>query len=99
MKYTSILSERATKELKDSWEWYEGRQTGLGDRFVDTFFEKLRQIEENPTKGIPRNSPYREALIKIFPYIIIYRILETENCIFVHSVFHAHRNPKKKYRN
>jgi plasmid stabilization system protein ParE len=98
MSYSSVLSERARKELQHSWEWYEDRQTGLGDRFVKTVFEKLKQIEDNPAKGMQRNGKYREATIKIFPYLIIYRIETEDNCVFVHSVFHTSRNPKKKYR-
>ncbi len=93
MSYISILSERAKKELQESWEWYEERQPGLGDRFIAAVFEKLNQLEDDPAKGMQRNTIYREAMVKIFPYLIIYRIETTGNCIFVHSIFHSHRNP------
>ena len=32
--YQSILSTRVVKEIAASWEWYEERQVGLGDRFA-----------------------------------------------------------------
>ena len=32
--YSAIISSRAQKEIAQSWEWYEDRQQGLGDRFV-----------------------------------------------------------------
>lgn len=55
-------------------------------------------LEEHPAKGMQRHTTYREAIVKVFPFLIIYRIEDADNCIFVHSIFHAHRNPRKKYR-
>ncbi len=98
MSYVTVLSERAGKELQESWEWYEDRQPGVGDRFMKAVSEKLKQLEQDPTGGIKRNKIYREALLKVFPYLIIYRIESADNLIFVHSIFHSRRNPKKKYR-
>ena len=31
---SSILSAKAQKEISVSWNWYEDRLQGLGDRFV-----------------------------------------------------------------
>jgi len=32
--YSCILSAKAQKEISVSWNWYEDRLQGLGDRFV-----------------------------------------------------------------
>ena len=32
--FVTILSSRVQKEITKSWEWYEDRQPGLGDKFV-----------------------------------------------------------------
>jgi plasmid stabilization system protein ParE len=98
MSYTSILSERAHRELSNAWKWYEKRQPGLGDRFKEIVFKKLKVLEKDPSKGMQRKSPYREAVIKVFSYLIIYRIEIKSKQIFVQSIFHTRRNPKKKYR-
>lgn len=97
MSYVSVLSERAHKELITAWGWYEERQSGLGDRFKDAVFKKLRQVEIDPVKGLQRKYPYREIIVKVFPYLIIYRIEQKNKQIFVHSIFHTSRNPNKKY--
>lgn len=98
MSWNVVLSERAQKELIGSWSWYEDRQTGLGDRFKETIYKKLEQIEKNYDTGPRRTPVYREAIVKVFPYVIIYRVLMEERQIFVHSIFHTRRNPQKKYR-
>lgn len=95
MIYVSILSERAQRELEEAWTWYEEKQGGLGDRFTEAVFQKLKQLEDNPFKGSLRHSIYRESIVKVFPYIIIYTV--EENFIFVHSIFHYNRNPGRKY--
>ncbi|MBI2966516.1 MAG: hypothetical protein HYY40_01715 [Bacteroidetes bacterium] len=39
---------------------------------------------------------FREALLKRFPYLIVYEIVKDKTVI--HSFFHTSRNPKKKYK-
>ena len=97
MRWVAILSERAKRELIDSREWYEDKQIGLGDRFMNEVFTKLRNLEEDPTKGLRRNKLYYEAIVKTFPFLIIYRIEPDSKELFVQSIFHTRRNPKKKY--
>ena len=97
MVYTSILSERALKELREAWEWYEDKLPGLGDRFKEAIFNKIEQIEVTPFKGVQRTNLYRESIVKVFPYLIIYRVETKKKEIFVHSIFHTRRNPRKKY--
>ena len=96
MSYKIVWSGRALKELSDAWAWYEDRSEGLGDRFQDAVFKKIAQIENDPIKEILRKSPYRESIIKVFPYLIIFRVAKNKE-IFIHSIFHMGRNPKKKY--
>jgi len=99
MSYASNLSDRARKEISEAWAWYEDRLPGLGDRFTEAIFKKIKQIESEPTKGLQRKNAFREVLVKVFPYLIIYRIETKKKEIFVHSIFHTSRNPRKKYGN
>ncbi|MBD0279158.1 MAG: type II toxin-antitoxin system RelE/ParE family toxin [Flavisolibacter sp.] len=36
--------------------------------------------------------------VKIFPYLIIYRIHKRKKVIAIVSIFHTRRHPKNKYR-
>lgn len=92
-----IISKRALKELEKSFKWYEDNQEGLGERFVIQFQKKITVIIAYPKRSVIRIVPYHEARIDIFPFIIIYRYSEIKKEIFIVSVFHFSRNPKRKY--
>jgi len=98
MSYSAVFSERALKELADSWKWYEDRQYGLGDQFSEAVIETTLQLENDPGKGLKRNKVFSEAIVNNFPFLIIYRTDEAVKIIFIHSIFHTRRNPKGKYK-
>ncbi|MBP6430322.1 MAG: type II toxin-antitoxin system RelE/ParE family toxin [Ferruginibacter sp.] len=91
-----VFSEKASTEFYDAWLWYEMKQNGLGDRFENEVNLKIKEIIKFPTRFPNRNEYYREALTKTFPYIIVYYF--KGNLLIIVSVFHASRNPLKKYR-
>ena len=97
MSYISSFSSRAQKEILQAWTWYEDRQAGLGDRFVDEVKKRIYEIEQNPERYPQRKTPYRETGLKIFPYLIVYRVKKKHAIVIIVSVFHAKRNPMKKY--
>ena len=95
--YNLIFSSRAQKEVTESWNWYEDRQQGLGDRFLKELTECIHIIEQTPTRYPTRFKSYKETPVPVFPFLIIYRIQERKKLIRIVSVFHTFRNPKKKY--
>lgn len=98
MNFIVEFLPRARKELLDSWDWYEDKQPGLGDRFLSDIYKIINLIEQNPERYPERKKKFREARIDIFPYLIIYQVNKQKKIIAVSSVFHTSRNPKKKYR-
>jgi len=98
LSYSSILSSRAEKEIAISWDWYEERQQGLGDRFLNEVISRIRDIEKTPERYPTKHKSYKEVSIPTFPYLIIYRINNKKKSIRVVSVFHTSQSPKKKYR-
>ena len=42
--YFCILSAKAQKEISISWNWYEDRLQGLGDRFVKGLTTEIFKI-------------------------------------------------------
>ncbi len=95
---TLIILEDADRELRQAAVWYEERSSGLGLRFVDVIGQKLEIIRHYPERNPKRKDKFREAVVKIFPYIIIYSFYKKESVITVSSIFHMSRNPKRKYR-
>jgi hypothetical protein len=57
-------------------EWYENRESGLGQRFF-TFVKSLKcDIEYNPFLFAEGYRKVREAFKSPFPYVIRFRILK-----------------------
>lgn len=94
MEYTLILKEDAVADMQEAYDYYEKNKTGLGKRFLDTLDYYFEQIQKYPEHYQIRRKPYREALIKDFPYLIIYEIKQHK--IIVYAVFNTWRKPRKK---
>jgi plasmid stabilization system protein ParE len=95
--YTIVLSVKAQFELEESWQWYEGREIGLGARFIDEVLNKINTLATFPEVHSIKNRQYRETVVPAFPFVIVYRVMKKEKLIEVVSVFHTSRNPKDKY--
>lgn len=96
MSYTFLQLPKAQKEILDAWEWYEGKQDGLGDRFKQDLAKKIKLIVSNPLQ-YPLKGKYRETYTDTFPYLVIYQIDDLRKLIKIVSVFHMSRYPKTKY--
>ncbi len=94
--FTIILHPKAEKEYLDSVEWYEQSLIGLGEEFINEVGVVIKQIENNPFLFQKKKLQFREAVVKRFPYLIIYRINQKNMEIDILSVFHCSQNPNKK---
>ena len=82
----------------DAWIWYEDKQVGLGDRFENEVYQCIEKIEQHPERYPQRKKPFHETKVKIFPYLVIYRIEKAEQLIIISSIFHTKRKPELKYK-
>ena len=87
-----IIRPEAEGDLTEGFDWYEQRRSGLGDAFLEEINTRLRRIAENPLRHaiVYRNA--RQALIRRFPYKILY-LFEGDR-IEVLGVVHARRQPR-----
>jgi len=97
-KYVIIFHPKAEKEYLESVEWYEDALIGLGDEFVNEIETTINRIQNNPLLFPVKKLQIREAVVKKFPFVILFQLKEKENQLFILSVYHTSRNPKKKYR-
>lgn len=94
MDYNIIISVEAEKDTNAAYCYYESRQTGLGERFLDElsrFYKKLLQHPKHYS-FTSENKTARSVALKIFPYKIIYEIEGKE--LYVYAVYHFHQNPE-----
>ena len=94
MTFKLIIKEEAQLEVIEAFLYYEGKQSGLGDLFLDHLNSYFKWIKNYPFHFSEKRKPFREAVVKRFPYIIIYEVLESE--VIVYSVFNSWQDPAKK---
>lgn len=68
-------------------------KTRLEDRFALAINEALQKVAANPQYFGYIKKPFREAVVKIFPYVIVFTIETKENSVIISSIFHTSRNP------
>ncbi len=96
MKFHIEILQTATGDLQESYDWYEKRRVGLGDQFIEEVDDYLDLISNNPYQfSVHFSEKYRFALLKRFPFRIVYNIEEDENLVNVTAVFHTSRDPRK----
>lgn len=94
--FTYTLLPKAYEELLNAWEWYEEKQTGLGDRFREEVGRTIQYILDNPYYFQLRHKNYREATTQVFPFLLVYVIDENKKLVIITAIFHCSRNPKQK---
>ena len=92
MTYRLIIRLEAELDIQDVFEWYEAQSLGLGSEFVRAVDTCLSSIGRNPLAYPIIYKQARRALIRRFPYGILY-VFEQE-IISVIACFHAKRDPK-----
>lgn len=84
----------ASIELIEAARFYEGREDGLGHRFLDAVDASLVTLQSNPMLGCSDERGRRRWPVHRFPHLIIYRLEGT----FLHVLAVAHTSRKPGYR-
>jgi plasmid stabilization system protein ParE len=70
---------------------YESQQTALGNSFVDAVQRVISLIREYPDMGTPVGRSVRRAVVRRFPYAVIYRV--ESGAIFIIAIEDVRRSP------
>jgi len=81
----------ARGELRDGYDWYEGRRAGAGARFMAAVQAAIDHVAAFPQSGRVMLDDIRRKLVLKYPYAIFYR--EEAGRIIITSVFHTSRDP------
>ncbi|BAU55456.1 type II toxin-antitoxin system RelE/ParE family toxin [Mucilaginibacter gotjawali] len=98
MSFVIKFYRKAYREYFEAYKWYEERQPGLGDRFENSVKKLIDAIDKHPLIFANKAYDTREGKTEDFPYLVVYKIYPKKNVIYITSIFHTSRNPKKKYR-
>ncbi|MCZ7605623.1 MAG: type II toxin-antitoxin system RelE/ParE family toxin [Planctomycetota bacterium] len=85
------LQDAAFLDLAEADHWYESKLPGLGDDLLNEFRATSAKIAERPRSYREVEGGARRALLRRFPYMIIF--VEEDTTIEVIAVMHTHRNP------
>ena len=89
------LPVRFLPEARDEYDagavWYDRQRPGLGRAFIGRVREVLKRISANPKIHAKVYRDARKAVVKQFPYVVIYQ--EEPDEVLIIAVFHCSRNP------
>ena len=88
---TFSFHPEAEIEFNEAIDYYEDKDRGLGYDFAIEVYATLQRIAAFPKAWPTLKGEIRRALVKRFPYGVLYAIEEQE--IKVVSVMHLHRKP------
>jgi plasmid stabilization system protein ParE len=92
MKQRLLIRPAAERDLAEARDWYESQRPGLGTEFLDAVELRFDHICEFPESCAAGYRKVRPAVIRRFPYVIFYRILESG--VEVLAVLHGSRDPR-----
>jgi hypothetical protein len=90
MKFSIVFRNEAIDDILGAISWYEKQIAGLGDEFLITLTNEVRNIYRNPFLYATKYKNVRKAITKRFPYTI-YFIINPSNEIIVLAVLHMKR--------
>jgi plasmid stabilization system protein ParE len=82
----------ASADLSDAVTWYEHHAPEFVAHFRQAVRTVVQRIETNPKQFPPAPHGTRQALLRRFPYLMIFR--ETDEAAYVVAVFHSRRDPR-----
>ena len=85
------ICAEANAELNAAWNWYENQREGLGDDLLGCVDAAFAAVARAPELYVRVDGPIRRALVRRFPYIVLFR--EYPEYIAILAVFHTSRNP------
>ena len=75
MMYHLYITDTAQANIHEITQWYEDQQASLGWRFREAVFRTVQRIHERPLMYPVYSFDARRALVKDFPYIVLYGVL------------------------
>jgi mRNA-degrading endonuclease RelE of RelBE toxin-antitoxin system len=98
MPFQLLLHEQASLEYIAAYEWYELKQKGLGDSFMNAVEDCLVRIKQQPALYSKIKGNFRQIKVHSFPYTIVYEFFPRKKLIHIAAIHHTSRHPKRKIR-
>ena len=83
----------ALEELAAAAGYYQGKEHGLGKRFLDEYESAVGRITRHPEIWKRTGKHHRRCRLEHFPYAVLYAVRQGE--IIISGVFSMEENPAK----
>lgn len=87
--YRITFLDEAVTEIEHAANWYNERQEGLGDNFIDNVLASLDKLQSDRLILSPVYRGLSRTFIKRFPYILYFKKDIPSKLITVFGVLHA----------
>lgn len=92
MSWPVIINPEAEADLAEGKTFYDGRQAGLGDEFLDCVGEVLDSLRTTPERHAMVFQDLRRCIVRRFPYAVFYRVDDDQ--VTVVAVYDMRRDPR-----
>lgn len=86
------LSEEAITDFDNSYHFYYKDNPKIADDFFLAINRGFNSIKQNPTTFPFIHKKVRKYVVKKFPFVIYYRVIDS--IIQIIAIFHTNRNPE-----
>lgn len=86
MAYTLAVKPGAEEDIEQAYNWYEDQREGLGVEFLAELGFYYRKLEQQPSIFGKANKTYRQAVLKRFPYIIVFEVDKNAVTVYLYSI-------------
>ena len=88
-----VFRPEAESELAEALDWYETRGRGLGAEFLRALDAAIAVLQRHPTLYPVVFGAARRAVLRRFPYSLIY-VIDNED-IVIAACIHSRRDPRR----
>ena len=85
-----VLTEEAELDLLKARDWYDTQRFGLGNEFMFAVDACFANVEAMPDAFVVVHGKVRRALLKKFPYVVLFRVSAEE--ILIVGCLHTSRD-------
>jgi plasmid stabilization system protein ParE len=98
MRFQVVIAEEAEREFAGAVDYYDQRETGLGQKFARAVRDVFKTACENPERFRRYSRLARKVKVPDWPYSVYFTIKTDMREVVVISVWHGARNPAELRR-
>ena len=96
MRFQVIIQPEAMIDIQDGMDYYNSKQSGLGNKFHEFVSDAIDALRTNPFYQI-RYNEVRCLPLKKFPFMLHFHLNESVNEVNILAVINTDSNPETRW--